>query len=123
MHNPQRGEIAGKIGNLSITLRPTFQRIARAEAVVGRSCFTIATDMGNSKGMQVMEMAAFLSALSKPKVERDDLGKAISDGGYVQAMELVGLACNSVFERSSGDDDLPGDNDLPGDDDEGKPED
>lgn len=95
--NTRRGEISGMIDDLEVVLVPTFERISRAEGALGKSCYAIANSMGNGSGLTVLETAVFLEQLTKPRLERKEIGNAIMSGGLTEAMILVGLVCEKVL--------------------------
>lgn len=125
--NP-RGAVTKTIGDLEITLLPTFTRISRAEQALKKSCMKILDDMGTGDSLSMLELAVFFESLSKPKLKRDVIGDALMGTGYKQGMELLAEVLNKVLV---GDDDDPGDPDetddltLPGEGDKktGKPKD
>lgn len=105
MGNPNRGEIAGKIGDLDINLSPTFGRISRAEAAVNKSCFDIiAGYQEGGRSMKLGEIAVFLSQVSKPRIDHNEIGKHLMGKGYKQAMELVMKIVAVVIDDGDDDD-------------------
>lgn len=124
MPNPRRGDVVGKVGSLELHLRVSFDRIARAEQVVGKSCLTLAVQMGNGEFPPMLQVAAFLHAMStKPKVDINDLKRELAQGGLQQGLVLIGKVVVKFTETATSDDD-DDEADLPDDDDdEGKTDD
>lgn len=118
MANANRGEITKTIGGLEVTVVPNFGRMSRAEAAVNKSCMDIIQSYGERGGsLKLGEIAIFLSQITKPRVDHNEIGKHLSGKGYEQGIELIMLAISSFMDIDADGDDKD-ENTIPGPDDE-----
>ncbi len=103
MENKARGEFTIHIGELEITICPSYQRRIKAEAALGRSVQG-AIFLLRSEGIKIDEQANFLYQLSKPRVKLDVIGEALANAGALKSSEILGEVLTALAKGNEDDD-------------------
>jgi len=100
--NPHRGEIEVELGGRTITLRPTFEALARIETETGLGIYALARALqamfpGNVNGVQptvtmaqvVSVIAAGMSGAEGRKVSHIEAGALVLEAGLFQGAAVA----------------------------------
>ena len=88
--NLVRGEVAVSLGDLELVLVPSFDRVARVEAALGRSLVQAAQEIGDGRGLTAKELVGVLDILARsPKPDREKIADAVVAAGIFTALGAV----------------------------------
>lgn len=94
--NQVRGEIACRLGDQELVLVPTFQRIAKLEAALGRSLIALASGLSIGRGITINEIVTIVDTMARsPKPSRDEIGELVVRNGVQSAIPIL----QSFLER------------------------
>ena len=97
--NGARGEAAFRVGDATLTLRPTFTALVEAEGELG-SLFALA-ERASEGGVRLGEVAVLFDHLTKGDrpagVDRAAIGEALVAGGMARAMEPLKIVLTQVL--------------------------
>lgn len=105
--NPQRGEVTVDLAGTTFTLVPSFRRIARLEATLGKSLMQLMSDLGGGRGVTFGEVATVVHVMARldgdqKKLTVDDVGALVVRHGL--ARSLVALQGFLVAALGGGED-------------------
>jgi len=86
MTNKERGEHQIDLGEVKLTLKPTYENFAKIEALLNMSVMDICYKCNNAN-LQMTELVPVIEILSGEK----DLGQAVMDFGYVNILPELGI--------------------------------
>lgn len=108
--NTLRGEVVFKAGERELTLRPTFDALAKIEGIVGQSFFAYVQDL-NASTARITEVAAITAAACVDDITAEEAGELIVEYGAVAFIngpfsELIlrGAGYHESLDRAEGDD-------------------
>lgn len=107
MANTVRGEMLVKIGDTELKLVPTFRRIAKLEAALGRSLLQVAQSMGTA-GVTFQDVVTILDTMSvSPKPSTDEIGNLVVSGGLTATVPALHTFFEHVLTGGGGDEENP----------------
>ncbi len=97
--NKERGEIAGSIGKLDFVLEPTFEKIQKLEAVMGRSLIKLAGEFAEGAGnLSFGEVAQIIHIMAKEPIPTLNMvGDALIKYGFTAGMPAITEFLNNVL--------------------------
>ena len=104
--NAIRGEMLCTVGDQDFHLVPTFKRIARLEAALGKSVVSMAAQLATGQGITITEITLIIDIMSRdPKPDRDGIGQIVLDNGLVGVMPLLQRFFEQILNGSPQDHD------------------
>lgn len=93
--NEQRGELSFKIGEITFVFEPSFERIAKLEAALGRSLLKLSFQLTQERDVTFSDVATVIEVMSiNNKLSRNELGEMLIKNG----MFSTGLLLSGFFE-------------------------
>lgn len=81
--NAERGEFVVKIGDRELLMAPDFDRIAKAETVLGRSLVQLGGEIAIGAVPTLAQTAGVFAAfIVKPEMSREEVGRLLARVGY-----------------------------------------
>lgn len=114
MTNTKRGEFAIEIGDLEVTICPSYGRRVKAEAALGKSIQGAIYAL-QGDGIRIDEQANFLHQLSRPRVKLEEIGEALAGIGSLPSAEILG---NVLTNLAKGNEDSDVDSEETSEDDD-----
>lgn len=89
MTNKVRGEMVVRVGDAELTLVPSFRRIAKLEAALGKSLLQVANSMATN-GVTFTDVVLILDTMAQtPKPSQDELGNLVVRHGLVSTVPAL----------------------------------
>ena len=98
--NPIRGEVQVTVGETSFTLVPSFARLAKLEAALGRSLVQFSLELGTGR-VSFQDVALILDQLAKsPKPTMDAIGSLVVEDGIMVVVPKLAPILERVLTGS-----------------------